>query len=188
MGKVIRIALIRGGCTLVVLVLCVSRIGGTAEAAEVMESTFDRYLITVITQTPQGDPASEGEVLYLDAGGGIDRLIEKASADFFRSRGLDPGDYETVWREHAFEGLLERGNGLMVRQYRAKVVYRRKDTAAPLPIEEKTEEPHELPAKNRKAVNASCFSVMFCLFGSYLEWESKQRKRKERRKRNEGKN
>ena len=75
----------------------------------------------------------------------------------------------------------------MVRQYRAKVVYRRKDTAAPLPIEEKTEEPHELPAKNRKAVNASCFSVMFCLFGSYLEWESKQRKRKERRKRNEGK-
>ena len=45
MGKVIRIALIRAGCTLVVLVLCVSRIGGTAEAAEVMESTFDRYLI-----------------------------------------------------------------------------------------------------------------------------------------------
>ena len=117
MGKVIRIALIRGGCTLVVLVLCVSRIGGTAEAAEVMESTFDRYLITVITQTPQGDPASEGEVLYLDAGGG--RLRDcMAGARVRRSSG----------ERKRHDGAAVPGEGrLQAEGYRCPAAYRGED-------------------------------------------------------------
>lgn len=182
LAKAVRTVLIRSGCTLTVLVLCVSGTGNTAKAAEVMESAFDRYLITIVTQTPQGSPAAEGEVMYIDTGEGPDVLIEKASADFFRSRGLDPEDYKNVWRERTFEGLLERGDGLMVRQYRAKVVYRRKDTAAPLPITEK-EEMLELSKETRNAAEAARLGIIFCLIGSYFEWEKVCRRRKERRRR-----
>ena len=184
LAKAVRTVLIQSGCTLTVLVLCVSGMGNTARAAEVMESAFDRYLITIVAQTPQGNPAVEGEVMYIDTGEEPDVLIEKAATDFFRSRRLDLEDYKNVWQERTFEGLLERGNGLMVRQYRAKVVYRRKDTAAPLPITDREkEEIHELSKETRKAAEIVRLGIIFCLIGSYFEWERVCRRREERRKR-----
>lgn len=159
-------------CVFGVIMMLVSQDSASAEAIENMRSTFDRYKIEVVTQTPNGTESLSGNLWYVDAGEGAENLVARAVKDFFNRNGLQLSDYCLAWQERTFEGLIENEDGLLIKQYRAKAIYRRKDTVAPLPLEETVrehkEEFHELLPK--KEFNVAGISLTFCLWAAYLDW------------------
>lgn len=170
-------ALAMKGCGFVfaVIMMLVSQDAASAEAIEIMRTTFDRYKIEVVTQTPNGTESLSANLWYVDAGEGAESLVTRAVKDFFDRNGLQLSDYYLAWQERTFEGLVENEDGLLIKQYRAKAIYRRKDTAAPLPLEKTDskeeyheEEYHEVIPK--KEFNIAGLALIVCLWGSYVDW------------------
>ena len=148
----------------------------STEAAETMESTLDHYKVEILTQTPQGKDTLKGNLWYVDGGEGPEALVNRAVDDFFKSCELEREDYILSWKEQSFEGLVEMNEGMLTKQYRVKIIFRRKDTAAPPPVEgtinREVAIEHKLPT-HEGAIAAPVLLIIFIMAGHEASKEYK---------------